>query len=384
MRQFPAIFVYGFAIFAMFFGSGNLVFPLQIGFAAGDHWLMGFTGLLLTGILLPFTGLFVIKIYRGDYLKFFGEAGTLAQRFLPLFMLSLMGPFGVIPRCITVAWGSLADLSIAPSLPVFSLVFGALMYILCRNDRLMIQILGKWLSPLLMISLALLIGAVLVKAPASLDPVAGSQAFGQGFLSGYQTMDLFAAFFFAALVFAQIQQRMPDASHREQLLFAIKPAILGAALLALVYMGFVFSGAHYAPLLRNTPPEQMLSRIATQALGSKASILLGLALCLSCLTTAVALNKLFSTWLADNLRLQPKYFPRLLLATCALSCAMSLLNFTGIAAFLAPVLEITYPGLISLTLLTLLFARSHILKKLVFYGITVTMTGWFVMEKFLS
>ncbi|WP_019215871.1 branched-chain amino acid transport system II carrier protein [Legionella tunisiensis] len=70
MQQYKSILVYGFAIFAMFFGSGNLVFPLQIGYAVGNSWFMGFTGLLITGILLPLLGLFVIKLYQGNYHAF--------------------------------------------------------------------------------------------------------------------------------------------------------------------------------------------------------------------------------------------------------------------------------------------------------------------------
>jgi LIVCS family branched-chain amino acid:cation transporter len=53
MQQYKSVLVYGFAIFAMFFGSGNLVFPIQIGYLAGSNWFFGFLGLLITGILLP-------------------------------------------------------------------------------------------------------------------------------------------------------------------------------------------------------------------------------------------------------------------------------------------------------------------------------------------
>ncbi len=77
--------MYGFAIFAMFFGSGNLVFPLQIGQIAGSHWFIAFIGLLITGILLPFLGLFVIKLHRGNIHAFFNEAGPVAGIILPLF-----------------------------------------------------------------------------------------------------------------------------------------------------------------------------------------------------------------------------------------------------------------------------------------------------------
>lgn len=71
MKRYAHTFIYGFAIFSMFFGSGNLVFPLQIGQYSAQYWLLGFLGLFITGILLPFLGLFVIKLHRGSYNAFF-------------------------------------------------------------------------------------------------------------------------------------------------------------------------------------------------------------------------------------------------------------------------------------------------------------------------
>ena len=68
------LLIYGFTMFSMFFGSGNLVFPLQIGFESGHFWIYGFWGLFLTGIVLPFLGLLVIKKYKGSYDLFFAEA----------------------------------------------------------------------------------------------------------------------------------------------------------------------------------------------------------------------------------------------------------------------------------------------------------------------
>ena len=91
MQQHKHTLTYGFAIFAMFFGSGNLVFPIQIGQSSGQHWLAGFLGLCITGIILPFLGLYVIKLYNGSYKLFFGEAGKYAKIALPFFTLSLLG-----------------------------------------------------------------------------------------------------------------------------------------------------------------------------------------------------------------------------------------------------------------------------------------------------
>lgn len=198
MQYYKSILIYSFAIFAMFFGSGNLVFPLQIGLAAGNHWVSGFLGLLVTGIFLPFLGLFVIKLYQGNYRHFFGEAGKIAGIGLPLLMLALLGSFGVVPRCITVAYGSIHFLYPSLALTLFSLFFCAITYLVCLNDKIMVNLLGKWMSPALLAILITLIIVAIIKVPNVSDlslPLPTSNAFTYGFYAGYQTMDLFAAFF---------------------------------------------------------------------------------------------------------------------------------------------------------------------------------------------
>ena len=151
------IFLYGFSIFSMFFGSGNLVFPLMVGVNNSDNWLAGFLGFFCTGIILPFLGLFVIKLHRGNYKSFFGEAGSIAKFTIPLFTLSLLGAFGVIPRCIAVAHGGLEFLYKDISLLLFSIIFCIACYIICLNEKWMFSILGKFLTPILLLFLTILI-----------------------------------------------------------------------------------------------------------------------------------------------------------------------------------------------------------------------------------
>lgn len=373
MQQYKSILVYGFAIFAMFFGSGNLVFPLQIGYAAGDSWFIGFTGLLITGIFLPLLGLFVIKLYQGNYHAFFGEAGKLASLLLPLFMLSLLGSFGVVPRCITVAYGSFSYLMPQITLTSFSFVFCLITFFFCLNDKVMIKILGKWMSPILLTTLIILITIAIVKAPESRDQATRGVAFMNGFTTGYQTMDLFAAFFFSALIFTQIQQSLPQANTREIILFAVKSSILGASLLALIYLGLVFLGSHYSFLIKNVAPELMLPSIAQHAMGNSATLFMGVAMFFSCLTTAVALNNLYARYLCSLFKLSNNKFPLLLLITTGLSFIISLLDFKGIAAFLAPILEMTYPGVIGLTMMAILIKGRRALKTSLFYIMTLLM-----------
>lgn len=373
MQHYRLILVYGFAIFVMFFGSGNLVFPLQIGYASENHWLVGFAGLLMTGILLPLMGLFVIKLYQGSYQRFFAEAGTVASVLLPLVMLSLLGSFGVVPRCITVAFGSINYIFPHLGLSWFSLFFCVITFFLCLNDRLMVKVLGKWMSPVLLITLVLLIVIAAIKAPPVSHEVGITTALSNGFFTGYQTMDLFAAFFFSALIFQQIQQQLPKASARELIRFAIKPSILGASLLAIIYLGLVYLGAHYSFLIEGIAPEQMLPGIAAHAMGKQATFFMAVTMFFSCLTTAIALNNLYARYLCTLFKLEDRQFPKLLVMTTLIAYIISLLDFKGIAAFLAPVLQLTYPAIIVLTVLCLLLRRQQLLKTWAFYAMTLGM-----------
>lgn len=376
MLTFRSVLIYGFALFAMFFGSGNLVFPIKIGQSTGPFWFLGFLGLMVTGILLPFLGLFVIKLHRGSYNSFFAEAGSVAKVALPLFTLSLLGSFGVVPRCITVAHGGMGYLTPGLSPIIFSAIFCVITFFFCLKDQRMINILGKWMSPILLIALLVLIGIGTIKAN-SLMPIQGlkpSGAFYDGFLTGYQTMDLFAAFFFSALMFTQIQKIMPEsATHRDTVKFAILPSILGALLLALIYLGFVYLGAHYADITANVAPEFMLPTIAHHIMGDSATVFIGIAMLFSCLTTAVALNNIYARYLCSLFRLEDKQFPLILLGTTAVAFMISLLDFKGIAAFLAPALEVSYPGIIALTILGIITTKWRRFKMFVFYGISAAM-----------
>jgi len=369
------ILVYGFSIFTMFFGSGNLVFPLQIGYQAGSQWLAGFAGLFLTGIILPFMGLFVIKLHKGDYVAFFGEAGSIARIIMPLFTLSLLGSFGVVPRCITVAHGGIGY--IFPELPLaaFSLAFCGLCYIICLSDRYMISILGKWLTPVLLVSLTFLIILGIIKSPptsALMMPLSQTSSFRVGFFQGYATMDLFAAFFFSSLVFKQIQAFMPsNATHQDIIKFALKPSLIGAGLLSLVYLGFVYLGAHYQFILSGASQESLLPSITSYLLGDRAALLIGIIVILSCLTTAVALNNIYARYLCTSFKLEGKAFPVVLLITTLISFAISLLDFKGIAGFLSPLLMISYPSLIALTFLSIILRGNRPLKITAFYGIMI-------------
>jgi LIVCS family branched-chain amino acid:cation transporter len=359
----------------MFFGSGNLVFPLQVGFTSANHWLIGFFGFFCTGIILPFLGLFVIKLHKGSYNKFFGEAGKVAEFAIPFFTLSLLGAFGVIPRCITVAHGGLEYLFPDISLLVFSVIFCAICFFACLNEKLMFSALGKILTPILLVFLLILIVVGISKAPGISDmtDISPYDSFISGFFQGYDTMDLFAAFFFSALIFKQIESLIGVDDEKTIIKAALKPSFIGAALLGLVYLGFVYLGSHYTIITKGVAPELMLPTIAIHVLGKNGALFIAIIIIFSCLTTAVALNGIYAKYLCSFNIIGGQRFTLVLLINTILSFTISLLDFNGIAAILGPLLAISYPALIALTILSICIKGKKTLKMSVFYGIITLM-----------
>ena len=259
-----------------------------------------------------------------------------------------------------------------PQFPLigFSILFCLICYIICLKDRMIIQVLGKWMSPLLILSLLWMIFTGIIYAP-SVSPALLSPActFSEGFLIGYQTMDLFAAFFFSSFIFVQIQKNMPaHATVKQIMLAALAPSVFGVFLLAVMYLGLVFLGAYYAPIIQNISPELMLPTIAAYAIGNAGAFAIAVAILFSCLTTAVALNNIYARYLCTFFNLDSHAFPFLLLVTTVISFFISLLNFSGIARFLAPALELAYPSIIVLTAMSIFIKGHKNLKTFAFYA----------------
>jgi len=371
----PSMFILGFSIFAMFFGSGNLVFPMQIGSSCLNHWEIGFLGLLISGILIPFAGVFAIKRYQGSYDRFFKELGFGANIIIPLVLLSLLGAFGVVPRCITVAFGGFHVLE--PSMPLwaFSCMFTFICFLTGLKNTRMLNIIGKFMTPVKLGTLALIIIVGIMGAPfLPLSTHTYESAFELGLSQGYQTMDLIAGFFFSALIFNHVQQQC-GSSTDPRIIFWIsaKASFIGASVIALAYGGLVYLGASYASVIQTVQPTEMLPTLTKHLLGSYSTIVIAFAMGFSCLTTATALNNLYAGFLHKLFKLEDNYFYYVLAATSFISFALSLLDFKGISAILTPILDVIYPGLIIFTVASLIHPFPHVLKRIAFYGVTVGM-----------
>jgi len=352
MKQKQKTLSIGLALFAMFFGSGNLVFPLMVGLESGGHFWLAAFGILLTGVAVPFLGSIGMLLYEGDTRGFFDCLGKWAAFWVPLVAVSLMGPFGVLARCITVAYGSIHLLFPVLPLWLFSVLFCIGIFFATVKRSRLIPLLGKFLTPLLLLSLgAITLFAFVFGGTAAEASGDGTAAFVNGIFQGYQTMDLIAAFFFSTFVIGQIRKESDDKEDKgTSLRMFLQASMVGAGLLSLVYVLLVSLGNLYAPALATVPKEEMLGVVASLALGPYAAPVVAVAVMLACFTTAVVLSTLFADFFQKEVVREKVSSNMAMGVTLLIGFLVSTMGFYGIAKILGPILETLYPALILLTI----------------------------------
>ena len=344
-------FTAGFALFSMFFGSGNLIFPLNVGRESFDAYPYAILGLCLTAVVVPILGFLGMVFAGGDRIAYFSKIGKYPTFFLTLLMLSLMGPFGVMPRCIGLSYGGL--LLSFPDMPLwaFSALFCFTTGLLVWQPNKVVSIIGVFLTPFKLGGLVLLILAGLY---FSKSPISGTLPIGDIFSNsikqGYQTMDLLAAFFFGCTIVDFIQRRIKDKhgtiDMKKVISHSFYAGIIGVSLLGAAYAGFIALGASYADQVMHVPAESLLVAVSGIALGPVAVPIVGFTICVSCLATATILAKLFADFLYQDILQHKITYSQSVVITMTICFIFSLLGFQMIVGMLAGFLSWLYPILI--------------------------------------
>ena len=355
----------GFAIFAMFFGAGNLIYPINAGVETSGQAVYSALGICLTGILLPLLSTIVVIIVGKK--NFFESMGKNSAYILVALITALVGPFGALPRCITVAFGgfSLIFPEIEPI--IFNFVFSVALFIIVQNSSGIVDIIGKFLTPALIIAVIFVIFSALFSdaKTQAINQFSPLESFNFGLFEGYQTMDMLVTPFFASIILAYFSYNKKDYIK----LSCISSAV-GLFLLMVVYLFFVYIGQKFSLDLQEAPKEQLFILASSISGGKYTAIITSVAIILACFTTAAALLQLTVDWANENTPLSK--FPTVNNASFSiLVYIVSLLGFSYITNFLGIVLYSTYPAFISLALGNMI---DHYLKNKYqpgFKGVTI-------------
>ena len=336
--------VVGFALFSMFFGAGNVIFPPYLGFGAGTQWVNGFLFYFIADIGLALFALFTLLKVGGSE-NITGRIGSVASNILMSAIILCIGPMVAIPRTAATTF----EMSVAPLISgvspvVFSVAFFIVVLLLSIRQSAVIDVVGKVLTPALLIGLLVLIIKGIISPLGSIvNPhVDSSFVIVNGIKSGYQTMDVLAALAFGIIILKSAQEKgYSDARESSKMIRAA--AVIAGVLLLIVYFGLTYLGATSASLFSlDISRAELVIGIVQRLLGKTGLVIFAVVVALACMTTAVALVSSAASFF-EKLTKGRLSYATLVIIICVFSAVISNLGLDRIVAVASPILDIVYP-----------------------------------------
>ena len=356
----------GSMLFGMFFGAGNLIFPVHLGQEAGANVVPANIGFMLTAIGLPFLGIIAMGVSRSKGLfDLAGRINTTYAHFITILLYLSIGPAFALPRTAAVSFeigfASHLDSSLQTvCLAAFTVIFFLLALFFALKPGKIIIWIGKFLNPLFLIFLAVLIIAAFINpmgAPSAMPVQSAYQqeALTKGIIEGYNTMDALASLAFGIIVI----HTLSDLGLKNPKDIAI--GTLKAGIVVLVLMGIIYSSLSYigaaslGQLALSANGGIALADISTYYFGSFGHILLAGTVTVACLKTAIGLITACSTTFSELYPHTLSYKSYVYLITFV-SFLISNVGLTSIIYLAIPILMLLYPLAITLILLAFIDA----------------------------
>lgn len=363
---FGKILVLGFALFAMFFGAGNLILPPALGTICGSNWFFGFLMYILVDAGLSVIALLAFVRAKGDFMSETARQLTPKTAFALTFLNTLcLGPLIAIPRTASTTF----DIALKPLLedpaPWVSWVFGAVYFglvaFLCLRPGKVVDIIGKILSPVMLVALLILIAVGIITPLGPTVPAATlSEALSGGLSAGYQTMDMLGAVLLGVIALLSVKES-GITEEREQVKMVASGGVIAAMGLFIVYCGLAYLGATVSgdavmKVLAVKDRPALLIDITHYLIGPYGTFLLGLIVAAACLTTAIGLTSSCSQNFEEITGGKLPYKPTML-TVIFVSYMLSNLGTEMILSIAAPVLDVIFPIYIMLVFLSFLPQR---------------------------
>lgn len=352
-------------LFGMFFGAGNLIFPAKVGLDAGSNMWSAFAGVFVTAVGIPMLAVVGLGLSRSEGVV---ELSQRVSQKYSLFFCTLLyltiGPLFAIPRCASTAF-SVGAVNLLPQegerlyLALFSLVFFAVVLYFSLKPGGIMTWIGKWLNPVFLVFLAVLVIAALAKPISSISAVAPAEsyassgsAFFRGFLEGYNTLDALAGLAFGIVVIDVVRKNGISQPERVAVNTA-KAGIFSCLFMGLIYLFITLICAQSAPVCAGADNGgTVLGTIANHYFRSAGSVLMTLIVTFACLKTAIGLVTSCSKAFVDMFPKGPGYTVWAVVFSLV-SFGIANFGLTTIVSWCVPVLMFLYPLAITLILLSL-------------------------------
>lgn len=367
--SFKEILIIGLALFAMFFGAGNLIFPPSIGLIAGEKWKAALLGFSLTGIGLPILGVLAVTVSGGSIQSLLNKVGPKFATFFSTLIIILIGPLLAIPRTGATAF----ELGIKPLFPsvhpiLGSVIFFGLTLLFTIKSSDIIDVIGKFLTPILLTMIsAIIIKGILTPIGMPVNtPIA--KPFSIGFENGYQTMDLLAAVVFGSIIADDIKNK-GIISKKEQFKTVAQTGLIAGVGLSIVYGGLLYLGATGSSVFtQGMEKVSLTTNIINILMGSFGEIILSLCVYSACITTSIGLTATVGQFFNDLSKDKISYKTIVIISTL-ISIVISNIGVESIVTFADPILKIVYP--IAIVLVIINVFDNLIENKKIYIGATI-------------
>jgi LIVCS family branched-chain amino acid:cation transporter len=381
MNNKKTIFIIGFALFASFFGAGNLILPPQLGFNSGPDWWLVALGFITSATVIPLLALFGHAKLQGTMLDFGNKVSPLFSLVycLCVYIIAVTLP---IPRTAAVTHEmAIQPFFDTPSLLTSSLYFAIAFIFVMKRDSIL-SILGKFLTPLIVLILLAIIAIGLFSSPETMNPsVLESPAIVAGLLEGYQTYDALGGILIGGVVIISLNLE-GGVSFEDKKAIIAKSGVVAAFGLFIIYAGMIAVGA-----LHNTEFESSISRpelltgLSLKTLGNIGNLFLSILISLACFTTAVSVIVGTADFFKGLFKESQLAYTITAIVACLLGVLVGQFDVHYIIVVALPALMFIYPLTIVLILLNVIPEKYA--SKLVFKAV-VLVTFIFSIPDFLG
>ncbi len=374
------IIVIGFALFAMFFGAGNLIFPPMLGYIYGDKWLLASIAFTIVGVGLTLIAVISMAKRKGNIFTFTSLAGDKLSKTIILIIALCIGPLGAIPRTAATSFEMVESAGFNINILVFTLIFFALSLFLSLSKNSVVDLIGKFLTPLLLISLLIMIIVGMLNPIGDTKNVdmALKTIFSNSMLEGYNTMDTLAALAFTPIIVESIIKK----GYKNDLLKkTIEASLIAVIGLAFVYISLTFLGSSASKSIDTDSRVTLLNFISSSILGNKGKFVLLLAIIMACFTTSIGLISSISNIFVEFSKNKLKY-KSVAWVIAIVSLLLSVLGVESIVRLTGPFLQFVYPLAILLVMFNLIGKNS--IDKLVIRNSFIVVTIVSLMDALIS
>lgn len=364
------VIITGFALFAMLFGAGNLIFPPMVGFINGDKWALATIGFILTGAGFPLLAIFTSAFAGKDLGSFAKRVSPKFSKFFNVALILAIGPLLALPRTGATAFEmifSKGSSNYNMYKIIFIVVFFGVSLLFSLKSSKVVDRVGAILTPILLAVLAIIIfKGVFFPIGNSITTVKELAPFKYGFLNGYQTMDTLAAIVFSDIILKSIRKDK-NLSPKQEFSFLLQTSLIAIGGLAIVYGGLSFIGSTITDeALKGAGSVELLTSIVKTLLGNSGKIILAICVTGACITTAIGLTATVADYFSELTKIS---YEKLAVITTVISIIFAMFGVDIIIKLAVPVLVFLYP--IAIALIFLNIFKNNIKNDNIFLGTVI-------------